>query len=137
MPRKPSRSLTAVPAFLLLTPAAALAADSVPPISQMALRAGLSLAVVVAAIFAVALLLRRLSGSAAKPASGRRLASLARLDLGNRRELRIVRADHQVLVLGVTADRIELIRELPADALEDEESPAPALTVLRKLTTSS
>jgi flagellar biosynthetic protein FliO len=100
-------------------------------------RAGLSLLAVLAAIAACAWLFRRLSSSAPVRARGGRLGSLARLDLGGRREIRLVRADDRVLVVGVTADRIDLLTDLGTAPAAADSEPAPALHVLRNLTTSS
>jgi flagellar protein FliO/FliZ len=126
---------------LVAAPAAAQAGagDSVSTGALVA-RAGLALLAVLAAIAACAWLFRRLS-SLSSTAPGRqrgsRLSSLARLDLGARREIRLVRADDRVLVVGVTGDRIELLTDLGSGATEAGSAAAPALRVLRDLTTST
>jgi flagellar biosynthetic protein FliO len=115
------------------------AGDSVTTGALVA-RAGLSLLAVLAAIAACAWLFRRLSSlSSASPGRqrGSRLSSLARLDLGARREIRLVRAEDRLLVVGVTGDRIELLTDLGSGAPEADSGAAPALRVLRDLTTST
>jgi flagellar protein FliO/FliZ len=123
---------------VLALPVAARA-DSGDPVSTVALvaRAGLSLLAVLAAIAACAWLFRRVSAVATPRARGARLGSLARLDLGARREIRLIRADDRVLVVGVTPDRIDLLTDLGAGAAGADTAAAPALRVLRDLTTSS
>jgi len=105
--------------------------------TMVALRAVLSLAGVVALIAALGLLLRRLQAQqSSRPASGR-LRSLARLDLGARREIRIVEADGHRLVVGVTADRLDLLTALPAGRSAGAEEVPAELRVVSGLTTSS
>jgi flagellar protein FliO/FliZ len=123
---------------MVAAPAAARA-DAGDAVSTAALvaRAGLSLVVVLAAIAGCAWLFRRLSNAAPARAQGARLGSLARLDLGARREIRLVRADDRVLVVGVTPDRIDLLTDLGTGVAAADPAPSPALRVLRDLTTSS
>ncbi|MGQ0720022.1 MAG: flagellar biosynthetic protein FliO [Candidatus Eiseniibacteriota bacterium] len=120
--------------LLALTPTPALAAgDAVPSLAAVAMRTGLALAAVLAAIAGLAYLLRRLRFSPRNQRTDARLASIARLDLGLRREIRIIEVADQVLVVGVTADRIDLLTELDTAAKVRQ----PELQVLRELTTSS
>ncbi|MBZ0267731.1 flagellar biosynthetic protein FliO, partial [bacterium] len=109
-----------------------------------------SLAAVVALIAALALLLRRLRENAPARGTSRSLRAIERLDLGGKRELRVVRAGERTLVLGVTEQRIELLTELetatetagdgapeaPATSALATGSGTPVLRVLRKLATS-
>jgi len=146
-----------VPILLLLVPCVAHAAGAPDAMGTMApstfalvARALGSLAGVVALIAALALLLRRLRVPGPTRASTRRLHSVERLDLGGRRELRVVRAGDRTLVLGVTEKGIDLLTELdgpPAGTTETSPDAAPAtetgaapgtpvLRVLRKLATS-
>jgi flagellar protein FliO/FliZ len=119
---------------LALIPTPALASDgAVPSLAETAARTVLSLAAVLAAIGGLAWLLRRMRVSPRSARGGARLASLARLDLGFRREIRLVEVADQILVLGVTPERIELLTELDAAAKVRQ----PDLQVLRELTTSS
>jgi flagellar biosynthetic protein FliO len=120
--------------LLALIPTPALASgDAVPSLGAVAMRTGLALAAVLAAIGGLAWLLRRLRFCPRNVRADARLASLARLDLGLRREIRIIEVADQVLVVGVTADRIELLTELDSPAKVRQ----PELQVLRELTTSS
>jgi flagellar protein FliO/FliZ len=119
---------------LALIPTSALASDgAVPSLAETAARTVLSLAAVLAAIGGLAWLLRRMRVSPRSARGGARLASLARLDLGFRREIRLVEVADQILVLGVTPERIELLTELDAAAKVRQ----PDLQVLRELTVSS
>jgi flagellar biosynthetic protein FliO len=79
----------------------------------MSLRAGAALGAVILLIVALSALLRRLRESGGSSGQSRRLASLERLDLGAKREIRLVRADDRLLVVGITADRMELLSESP------------------------
>ena len=132
--------LEALIPILITLPEAAWAADgATPALGQLALRAGASLAAVVGLIVLLAVLVRKFKAIPGAVSSGGRLASLARLDLGARREIRLVRVDEKTLVVGVTGDRIELLCEVEG-RLEDAESTSgrkPALQILRELTTSS
>jgi flagellar biogenesis protein FliO len=124
-----------------LVPAAALAADgdAVPGLGEMALRAGLSLAAVLALIVALAVLVRRLRTPRAAASSSRRVVPLDRLDLGSRREIRLLRVEDRLVLLGVTGDRIALLSDLPAGAedVRGEGSDPGGLRLLSKLTNSS
>ena len=130
--------------FTLLITSPALAGDGLPALSQSALRALAALGGVLALILVLSWLLRRFREASAARADGPSLASLGRLDLGSRREIRVVRVLDRLLVVGVTEQRCELLTELPAhaDASPVEATPAPecgppALEVLRRLATSS
>jgi flagellar biosynthetic protein FliO len=155
-PRRPNSRL--VPLLLLLLPCTAHATGAegmmgtmAPSTFALVARALGSLAGVVALIALLALLFRRLRVPGPARAATRRLRSVERLDLGGRRELRVVRAGGRTLVLGVTEQRIDLLTELddvPGEgaeaspsACEHDESAAgsgtPVLRVLRKLATSA
>lgn len=154
-PRRPFAPLVLV--LLLLVPCIAEAGGPEGALGTMApstfalvARALGSLAGVVALIALLALLLKRLRVPGPVRMTGRRLHSVERLDLGGRRELRIVRAGERTLVLGVTEKGIDLLTELdeplhvPAEAAADAApdagsipaAGAPMLRVLRKLATS-
>jgi len=122
----------------------ALADEGLPALSQSAFRALAALGGVLALILVLSWLLRRFRDASIARADGPALASLGRLDLGSRREIRVVRVLDRLLVVGVTEQRCELLTELPsvgaapsAEAVPDVESGPPALEVLRKLATSS
>lgn len=117
-------------------PVFADAGSTGPSMAMVALRAALSLAGVIALIGALALLLRRLHAHASSRPAGGRLRSLARLDLGARREIRLVEADGRRLLVGVTSERVELLTSLGTADPGEEELPAE-LRVVSGLTTSS
>ena len=117
-----------------------LAADpAVPSLGHLALRSGASLAGVLLLIVLLAVLVKRFRLPASIRPAGGRVSSIDRLDLGARREVRLLRVDGRMLVVGVTADRIELLTQYAAedslDSVDDED--APSLQVLRNLVTSS
>jgi flagellar biosynthetic protein FliO len=145
-----SRPRTRSPVLLALLsvlgcPALARAADpsfSAGTLSLAARTVG-SLAGVIGLIVLLALLLRRLRESSRPGARSAGLTTLGRLDLGSRREIRLVRAGERTLVLGVTDRRIELLTELerPEEDAgtvgEPPEHQAPVVRILRQLTSSS
>jgi flagellar biosynthetic protein FliO len=125
--------------LLLATPALAADGDPVAGLPQAGLRAVAALGGVLALILALAWLLRRFREASRAATGGPALESVARLDLGARREIRLVRAAGRLLVVGVTEKRCELITELDDDAIPasaNGEEKAPPLEVLRKLATS-
>ncbi len=144
MTRRIPRSAEVVGAALLAWPTSALAADPATPSSlgMAAFRTAASLAIVLGLIALLAFLFRRFRESASHRPSSGRIASIARLDLGGRREIRLVEIAGRRLVVGVAGDRIELLTELEGDEeVPDEMAPDPprrpaALEVLRKLATS-
>jgi flagellar biosynthetic protein FliO len=89
----------------------------------MSLRAGAALGAVILLIVALSALLRRLRESGGSSGPSRRLASLERLDLGAKREIRLVRADDRLLVVGITADRMELLSESPIASTTETTAP--------------
>ena len=143
IPRIP-RSAEVVGAALLAWPTSALAADPATPasIGMAAFRTAASLGIVLALIALLAFPFSRFRESATRRPSGGRIASVARLDLGGRREIRLVEISGRRLVVGVTGDRIELLTELESgEEATEEVAPDPprrpaALEVLRKLATS-
>jgi flagellar protein FliO/FliZ len=112
-----------------LLPASAFAADpSLPSLGMSLVRVGASLALVVAMLFALAALLRRLRAASRAAHSGPRLETLDRMDVGGRRELRLVRAGDRLLVVGITEERIQLLTDLDDvdDAVDVDGSGASA-----------
>jgi flagellar biogenesis protein FliO len=132
--KAPWRAPLETAVLVLSTPAAVWAGESAAPpgLPELALRAVAALAAVVALIVALAALARRLKISPGLRSANERLASLGRLELGGRREIRMVRVDDEVLILGVTPERIELLSSSRARLASD---PAE-IPVLRKLATS-
>ncbi len=138
------RGTSAVVGLLLAVPSAALAADpeGLPTLGQAALRSIAALGAVLALIALLAYLFKRVRQSSPVVSNQGPVSSVARIDLGGRREIRLVRAADRYLVVGVTADRIDILsdRPAPAEAARTEDVPElpghPALQVLRKLASS-
>ena len=130
--------------LLLGAPATAFAADPevLPTLGQATLRAVAALGLVLVLIVLLAYLFKRLRQSSPVSSNHGPVASVARLDLGGRREIRLVRVGDRQLVVGITSGRIDLLSEQPAPsevprADTAEASPRhPALEVLRKLASS-
>lgn len=125
---------------MLLAASPAFANESLPSLSTAALRSLAALGAVLALILALAWLLRRFKDSTKATTEGVALRSVARLDLGAKRELRLVQADERMLLLGLTEQRCELLSEWGAtnsDAAQPTIDAPPALEVLQKLATSS
>jgi flagellar protein FliO/FliZ len=120
--------LAGLAALALALPATALAAgEAVPAVSAWPMLG--ALAAVVAAVFAVAFVLRRLGVRPGGPAAGilRPVASLA---LGARERLVVVQVDDRWLVLGVTAQSIRPLADLAARDLPPPPEPGPAFATL-------
>jgi flagellar biosynthetic protein FliO len=115
---------------------------SIPSFGATALRAAAALGAVLLLIAALAYLFRRLRDVSPTGATAHRIRSTGRLDLGGRREIRLVEVAGRRLLVGVTGDRIDLLTELePADGERGEPEATSAersgpLAVLRKLATS-
>jgi flagellar biogenesis protein FliO len=96
----------------------------------LALRTILSLAFVLALLLVTLRMLRRLRFADGATTREHPIASRGRLDLGARREIRVVDVHGRLLVVGITDQKMELLAELdPAtlDAAEvAKESAAPA-----------
>lgn len=121
---KPRPDAVLLGALLLPRPAlAAGAAAALPSLGISLVRVGASLALVIALLLALAALFRRARAASRAAHPGPRLESVDRLDLGTRRELRLVRAGDRLLVVGITDERIELLSELDEPSAE---SPAEA-----------
>ncbi len=140
-PRVPPDVRALLPTLLLTValPVPALAADpgALPELGLSLVRVAASLALVLALLLALAALARRARMSARFGASQRGLETLDRLDVGGRREIRLVRAGARRLVVGITDARMELLAELePGDAAEVPAPVARAANV-RTLTISS
>jgi flagellar biogenesis protein FliO len=126
----------------LASPATAWAegAGGAPGLGELGLRAGAALAAVLALIAVLAVLVRRLRLSPHVGRSGGRLASRGRLELGGRREIRLIQVDRQMLIVGITPERIELLSAYD-EGVSSTEIPSsegePDISVLRKLATSS
>jgi flagellar protein FliO/FliZ len=106
---------------------------------ELALRAGGSLVLVLLLFASLVFLLRRFRGGAAglRDSANRFLRLRERIDLGARREIRVVEVQGRLLVVGVTNQGITLLTELDAAASPAEQAPPPAggplLRVLRKM----
>lgn len=122
-------------AIALASPRAAFAADpsALPEIGVSLLRVAASLAVVLALLFALAALFRRARGLSRFAPKAPRLETLDRLDVGSRREIRLVRADGKRLVVGITDARMDLLAELDGDPERTDRAGAS----VRPLTISS
>ncbi len=135
-------------------PALASAGDAPgePSIAFLALRTIASLALVVGLLFALRHLLKRVPAAALRRSrGGEHLALRGRLDLGARREVRLVEVRDRLLVLGISGESMTLLADfeaVPAAAAEtgeaaasrapEGESPLPAFAAfLQRLTTSS
>jgi flagellar protein FliO/FliZ len=139
-------SKRAIPSFFLAlaiaAPAAAGQGDGPagsPSLGELALRAGGSLVLVLLLFASLVFLLRRFRGGAAglRDSANRFLRLRERIDLGARREIRVVEVQGRLLVVGVTNQGITLLTELDAAASPAEQAPPPAggplLRVLRKM----
>ncbi len=139
-------SKRAIPSFFLglasAFPAAAGQGEGAagsPSLGELALRAGGSLLLVLLLFAALVLLLRRLraGGGGLRDSANRLLRLRERIDLGARREIRVVEAQGRLLVVGVTNQGITLLTELDASDSHGEQTPpaegGPLLRVLRKM----
>jgi flagellar protein FliO/FliZ len=134
-----TKSLAIAAIALVALPSLALAADpgSPPSLSDAVVRTVASLGAVLALIVLLAFLFKRFREQATQSGGGGRLVEIARLDLGSRREIRLVRVADRQLVVGITAERMQLLAELPAEGAEADEDADAGLRILRKLATSS
>ncbi len=98
--------------------AAAPAAGSATGVGQMMF----GLVVVLAAVFVIAFVARRLRGSSAAGSNG--IEVLAQVSLGAKEKAVIVRVDGERLLLGVAAGQVSLLKALSPDAID----PPPAVT---------
>lgn len=111
------------------TPAHAWAADPAFSTSSgvLALRTVLSLAFVLGLLFLSLRFLRGLQlGESRATTRAHPIASRARLDLGARREIRIVDVHGRLLVVGITDQSMQLLTELAPDALAEPAETASA-----------
>ncbi len=108
--------------------AAAAQVGSHAPSTPGLFGAFVALALVVALIFALAWLLRRLPGGGFRPAEG--LTLVASLPLGAKERVVVVEVGGRQLLLGVTAGGIRTLHELPEPL---PQAPAPKLPDLRQL----
>ncbi len=95
-----------------------------------------SFVLVLVLLFATLWVLRRIGVSGLRTQSGRRLAIVDSLWLGNRQRIVLVRVDEKEVVIGVSGQTISLLVELPATsststANPDEVSPDSAQPVSR------
>jgi flagellar protein FliO/FliZ len=122
-----------------LLPQRALAAGTaaLPSVGLSLVRVGASLALVIALLLALAAMFRRVRAVSRAAHPGPRLETIDRLDVGARRELRLVRAGDRLLVVGITDERIELLAELDAPVEEAASAPGIPQAVLRSLAISS
>jgi len=91
----------------------------------------LSLAFVLALLFGVLHLLRGFHERNPAGRSAALLTSKARLDLGQRREIRLIEIPGRVLVLGITSERMDLLAEMPADCEVPAVEPAAPIPLSR------
>ena len=129
-------------AAVLLTaslPSLARANDptALPELGLSLFRVAGSLALVLALVFALAALYRRARSATRFGRPGPRLETLDRLDLGARREIRLIRAGGRSLVVGITDTRLDLLTELEDDSAGAFEAPALDTSKVRALTISS
>lgn len=121
-----------------LLPSSAFAADpALPSLGLSIVRVVASLALVLALLLALAALFRRMRSASLAAHPGPRLETLDRMDVGGRRELRLVRAGDRLLVVGITEERIQLLSVLDDDVAESVASPAREPAILRSLAISS
>lgn len=121
-----------------LLPSAAFAADpALPSLGLSIVRVVASLGLVLALLLALAALFRRMRTASRAAHPGPRLETLDRMDVGGRRELRLVRAGDRLLVLGITEERIQLLSELDDDVAESVATTDREPSLLRSLAISS
>lgn len=109
---------------MLLMPRVARADDFAAPqtsrISDL-FKTFFALAFVLALFFVILHFLKRFQGHARSTSRTATLRALGRMDLGQRREIRIVEVADRVLVLGVTTQQVTLLTEFDAAADEVAE----------------
>ena len=88
----------------------ATSASGTMPVATSLLKLGRRLGVVIIMFFAFVWIMKRMSGLT--PRGGENMKVSGGLSLGQRERLVIVEVDNQRLLLGVTAQSIQLIREL-------------------------
>lgn len=100
---------------------------------MLALRATASLAVVLALLFGLVHLLRRSQRPSNATSKAVGLMTRGRLDLGARREIRLVEVEGRLLVVGITNERMELLTEMPAPnvVVSVDGVPDPARAAVR------
>lgn len=140
-PRVPPDVRAFLPAVLLTAalPVPALAADpgALPELGISLVRVAASLALVLALLLALAALVRRARASARFGPPRRGLETLDRMDVGGRREIRLVRAGAKRLVVGITDARMELLAELDGEDAAALPAPVARAANVRTLTISS
>lgn len=104
----------------------------------LALRTILSLAFVLALLLLTLRMLRKLQGTRGATTREHPIASRGRLDLGARREIRVVDVHGRLLVVGITDQKMELLAELDPRALDApevaKENAAPAAALASSTT---
>ena len=113
-------------AMIAGVPQAAWAVDGIsePSIAFLLLRAFFSLALVLALLGALVIAVRKWNERTSLVRPGAQLISRARLDLGARREIRLIEIGGRVLVVGITAERMDLLAETPLEDLPSQEEAA-------------
>jgi flagellar biogenesis protein FliO len=104
-------------------PQAAWAADGIsePSLAFLLLRAFFSLALVLALLGALTIAVRKWNERASLGRAGAQLVSRGRLDLGARREIRLIDIGGRILVVGITAERMDLLAETSLQDLPSRE----------------
>lgn len=92
----------------------------------------LALLVVLLAVFAAAVLFKRLRGFTARGAHG--IEVLSQVSLGGKERAVIVRVSGQCLLLGVASGQVTLLQTLPADASSGGSDPAPGVAISPRFT---
>jgi len=135
--RRPRKLPDLLIPLVALAPVSARAAgtEALPELGFSLLRVAGSLVLVLALLLALAALFRRARNVARSSHRGPRLETVDRLDVGARREIRVVRAGERTLVVGITEERMELLCELDDVAPEADTGaprgpvPRPALAI--------
>ena len=107
-------------------PAAQSAPGTVPDLGVTMLRVSGSLALVLALLFALVALMKRARTHVRRGRTGPALETVDRMDIGARREIRLVRAGERLLVVGITEERMELLSEIETEGAESVAAAAPA-----------
>lgn len=118
------------PVNLLVAQESAKPAE-LPSFGEALVRMSISLGIVVAALVAVAIIVRRLRKGSRLGPNGRTLRVVETLDLDMRHRLYVVESGAESLLLGVSPDRIELLSRavaVRAASQEGAETVAPPST---------
>lgn len=109
--------------FTLSLPGTVMAENTAPSLSSSLLKTSLTLVLIIGVILALAWLLRK--SQAISLTRGRNIQLIETLPLGRNERLCLVKSGDKHLLLGVTAQGISRLDELPEDACTSEDdSPA-------------